>query len=263
MDMRHVCIALLLLISPLQLHAETIRFTVQPILDRDQSLKVYQPLVQYLESETGLDIEMVAAVNFLTYWQRMLKGEFDMILDAAHFTAFRIESEDYVPIAKIPGTVSYSLVTSPDLLILEPWELIGKKVATNEPPSLAMVRLLEMYPNPLRQPVFVESNSSERAIRLIGEEKVDAAIVPTPMLNAFPDLNVVLTTEPAPHMTFSVSPSVSDEARQKIQDAMLNAGETEKGKAMLAKLNYEPFERPDGYKYEGYEELLKDTWGYE
>jgi phosphonate transport system substrate-binding protein len=262
MDMRHLCIAVLLLISPLQLHAETIRFTVQPILDRDQALKAYRPLVQYLKSETGLDVQMIASVNFLTYWQQMLKGEFDMILDAAHFTAYRMENEDYTPIAKLPGTVTYSLVTSPDLLILEPWELIGKKVATNEPPSLAMVRLLEMYPNPLRQPVFIESNSSERALRLIEAEKVDAAIVPTPLLNAFPDLNVVTTTDPAPHMTFSVAPSVSEEARQKLRDAMLNAVNSDKGKAMLAKINFESFESPEGYEYEGYEELLKDTWGY-
>ena len=262
MDIRHLCVALLLVIAPLQLQAETIRFTVQPILERDQSLQAYQPLVQYLESETGLDIQMVASVNFLTYWQQMLKGEFDMILDAAHFTAYRMDNNDYVPIAKLPGTVTYSLVTSPDLLILEPWELIGKKVATNEPPSLAMVRLLEMYPNPLRQPIFVESNSSEKALNLIESEKVDAAIVPTPMLNAFPDLNVVSTTDPAPHMTFSVAPTVTEEARQKLQNAMISAAETDQGKAMLARLNFEGFEKPDGYKYEGYEELLQETWGY-
>lgn len=262
MGIRHLIVALLLVIAPLHIQAETIRFTVQPILDRDQSLQAYQPLVQYLESETGLEIQMVASVNFLTYWQQMLKGEFDMILDAAHFTAYRMENNDYIPIAKLPGTVTYSLVTSPDLLVLEPWELIGKKVATNEPPSLGMVRLQELYPNPLRQPIIIESNSSENAIRMIEAEKVDAAIVPTPLLNAFPNLNVVSTTEPAPHMTFSVAPRVSEEARQKLQDAMISASQTDKGKAMLAKINFEGFEKPDGYKYEGYEELLQETWGY-
>jgi phosphonate transport system substrate-binding protein len=260
--MRHLLTALLLAIAPLQLQAETIRFSVQPILEKEQTLSFYQPLVEYLESETGLDIQLFASVNFLTYWQQMLGGEYDMVLDAAHFTDYRIENLDYYPIAKVPGTVSYSLVTGQDLFVFEPSELIGRKVATAAPPSMGMVRLQELFTNPLRQPVIVESNNMEKVIAMVESGKVDAAIVPTPLLNNYPDLNVVTTTEPAPHVTFSVSPNVSEASRQKLQDALLQAASTDKGQAMLQKINFGGVEKPDPEIYSGFAGLLSETWGY-
>ena len=262
MDIRHLLTALLVFLAPLQLQAETIRFTVQPILEKEQTLSFYQPLVQYLEDETGLDIELSASVNFLTYWQTMLGGEYDMVLDAAHFTDYRMENLDYYPIAKVPGTVSYSLITGPDLFIFEPTDLIGKKVATAAPPSMGMVRLQELFPNPLRQPFIVESSNVEKALEMIQNERVDAAIVPTPLLNNYPDFNVVTTTEAAPHVTFSVSPEISEETRNKLQEALLKAPTTEEGQAMLEKINFPGFEKPDPENYSGFAGLLSETWGY-
>jgi ABC-type phosphate/phosphonate transport system substrate-binding protein len=256
------CLCLLLLLPPLAAQAEKIRFIVQPILSQQATLEAYAPLVEYLSSTTGLEVELHAELNFLTYWQSIRKGEYELVLDAAHFTSYRIENMDYVPIAKVPGTVSFSLVTDPEILIFEPEELIGKKLATLSPPSMGMVRLQQIFDNPLREPIITETTSSEAAIRMIEEEKADAAFVPTPLLNNFPDLNVVVTTEPSPHVTFSVSPEVSDEARQKLASALLNVANTPGGPEMLQKINFPGFEEPADGIYQGYEELLSNTWGY-
>jgi ABC-type phosphate/phosphonate transport system substrate-binding protein len=237
-------------------------FAVQPILEREATIEFYQPLVTYLRKQTGLDIELVASINFLTYWQKMRRGEFDLVLDAAHFTGYRMTNLGYTPIAKVPGTVTYSLVTGGDLLIFEPEELIGKLVACAAPPSLGMLRLQEMFPNPLRQPVIKESPSAETALALLDEGKVVAAMVPTPLLNNYPGFNVVATTQPSPHVTFSVAPSVPDKARDALQQALLGAAGSPEGKNMLESINFPSLEKPSRGLYDGYEQLLSDTWGF-
>lgn len=259
-----IYVGLILALLPFFSHAEgnTITFAVQPILERDATIRFYRPLVDYLRKETGLDIEFKASINFLTYWQKTRRGDFDLVLDAAHFTAYRMTQLDYQPIAKVPGTVTYSLITTPDLLIFEADELIGKHVASAAPPSLGMVRLQEMFSNPLREPVIKESPSAENAIKMLESGQVVAAMVPTPLLNNYPDFNVVATTQPAPHVTFSVAPGVSAENRDKLKKALLEAGNTKAGQQALADINFPALEAADPRQYQGYEKLLMNTWGF-
>jgi len=259
-----IYIGLILALLPFFSHAEdnTLRFAVQPILERDATIRFYQPLVDYLRKETGLNIEFEASINFLTYWQKTRRGEFDLVLDAAHFTAYRMTQLDYQPIAKVPGTVSYSLITTPDLLIFEADELIGKHVASAAPPSLGMMRLQEMFTNPLREPVIKESPSAEKAIEMLENGQVVAAMVPTPLLNNYPDFNVVATTQPAPHVTFSVAPGVSAENREKLKKALLDARKTQTGQQTLERINFPALESPAPGIYQGYELLLLNTWGF-
>jgi phosphonate transport system substrate-binding protein len=259
-----IYVGLILALLPFFCHAEgnKLSFAVQPILEKDATIRFYQPLVEYLRKETGLDIEFESSINFLTYWQKTRRGDFDLVLDAAHFTAYRMTQLDYQPIAKVPGTVSYSLITTPDLLIFEADELIGKHVACAAPPSLGMVRLQEMFTNPLREPVIKESPSAEKAINMLENGQVVAAMVPTPLLNIYPDFNVVATTEPAPHVTFSVSPGVSTENREKLRKALLGAAKTPEGQLVLERINFPALESPAPGIYKGYEKLLMNTWGF-
>lgn len=242
--------------------ADKLTFIVQPILEPEQSKKFYQPLADYLSKASGTEVELVTALNFLTYWQTMIKGDYDLILDAAHFTSYRIEKLDYTPLAKVPGSVSYTLVTHPDLVVFEPKELIGNTIATASPPSMGMTRLREMFNNPVRQPRFKEAGSVEAALTMINNDQADAAIVPTPLLNNHPELNVLLTTDAAPHVTVSASPSVPADIQEKIRQALLNAKDLEQGRAMLNRINFSEFVPAPLDLYAGYDELLRDQWGY-
>ena len=239
-----------------------IRLAIQPIQTAQTTAEFYQPLVEYLRASTGLDIELETSTNFLTYWTEMKQGEYDLILDAAHFTDYRIREMDYIPLAKMPGEVSYTLVTHPDTFVFEPSELTGKAIASLASPSLGMVRMLEMFPNPLRQPRILEAQNTEKIIEMLDSGKAVAGIIPTPLLNNYPQFNVVVTTEPAPHVTFSASPELGNAERVAIQRALLAAADKESGRAMLDAIGFVPLERPDLETYAGYAELLSGIWGY-
>lgn len=240
------------------------KMAVQPILPQDKLKENYQPLADYLSAETGHTITISTQRNFLFYWTKMRKQQkgFDLVLDAAHFTDYRIKKQGYTVLAKLPDTVSFSIVTSEDNFILDTEELIGLRVATMPSPSLGSLRLEELFTNPMRIPIYVWETNTTVAVENITNGKVDAAIIPTRLASAYDNLNIVVTTEPVPHMGLSASPEVPAEVAEKIRQALINANNTEKGKAMLAKLKVGKFESASSETYDGYSDLLKEVFGY-
>ncbi len=237
---------------------------IQPILPQEKLKNDYQPLASFLSKATGHTITITTQHNFLYYWTKMRKKKkgFDLVLDAAHFTDYRIKKQDYTVLAKLPDTVSFSIVTSEDNFILDIEELIGLRVATMPSPSLGALRLEELFPNPMRIPFYIWEPNTTVAIKKISTGEIDAAIVPSRLASSYDNLNIVMTTVPVPHMALSASPSVPTDVIEKIRQALLNANTTESGKAMLAKLKVDKFEAATNATYDGYSDLLKDVYGY-
>jgi hypothetical protein len=137
--------------------AQTLSFAVQPVLSEAKTRAAYAPLVKYLEQEAGVKITIKTMPNFMAYWDRVRRKEgYDMVLDAAHFTDYRASKYGYRVVAKIPDSVSYSLIVKTDNFVFEPAELTGKRIATLGTPSIGAARLSTMFPNPVRQPIVVE-----------------------------------------------------------------------------------------------------------
>lgn len=238
-------------------------FVVQPILPAEQTKEAFLPLTQYLSRQTGHDIKLVTSINFLSYWETMKKNtQYDLVLDAAHLTAYRVKRMGYNVLAKRADAVSYTLVTGENADILEPEELIGKSIASIGSPSLGMLRVEEMFPNPLRQPVIIEVNNSVDSIKKVIEGKAVGAMVPTPLVGQYPQLITVTTTEQVPHTAISASSSVPADVQNAIRKALLDASKTEAGQQMLSAINFPSFEAATNEQYNGYESLLEGVWGY-
>jgi ABC-type phosphate/phosphonate transport system substrate-binding protein len=245
-----------------QVSAKEYSFVVQPIYKPDKIKAIYQPFVEYLKKETGATFNVIAEKSFLTYWIKMKKGKYDLIMDAAHFTDYRITHMDYQVLVKMPDTVTFSLITNSKEFIFDEKELVGKKLITFPPPSLGSTRLVKMFPNPLRQPRITSTNSAIQAIKAVQRGEYFAALVPTPMLNQFKNVNTVSTTQPVPHMAISASGSIDKELQSKIRVALLKASGSEQGRKMLNGLNITSFKTTTAKAYRGYEKLLAGVWGY-
>jgi ABC-type phosphate/phosphonate transport system substrate-binding protein len=243
--------------------AKTLTLVVQPIMSPDQTTRAYQPLAQYLSEMTGQDIKLIAARNFFTFWESMKQdGKYDLVLSAAHLTDYLIERRNYHPLAKLPDSVSFSLVTGADTLLFSPDELIGQKIATLGSPSMGAVKLAELFPNPLRQPIIIEVANSQAAVAAVQSGKAVAAIIPSPLVQQYPDLNTIKTTEQTPHMCLTASGEISPELQKSLSKALLDAGKTQKGQAMLKALNLPGFQPATSKQYAGFANLLEGVWGY-
>jgi phosphonate transport system substrate-binding protein len=201
--------------------------------------------------------------NFLTYWERMKKGKgFDFVLDAAHFTDYRVQKQQYRVLAKLPDTVSFTVITGKDDFIFDMSELISKKIATMSAPSLGELRLEAMFPNPVRLPFYIQVENSTVAGEMLMKGEVDAAIIPTPLVPRFEGANTVTSTEPVPHMALSASPDIPEVLALKVQKTLIEATNTPEGKKMLETLNLDHFDPATNEDYAGYAQLLEGVFGY-
>ena len=247
--------------------ADQLDLVIQPILSEEKTRRAYRPLAEYLSRATGRQVVIRTMPNFLAYWTSIRRpNSFSFVLDAAHFTDYRVNKLGYEVLAKIPDTVSYSLIVPEDVLVFEPSELIGKRIATLGSPSIGAARLAAMFPNPMRQPIIVEVGSSEKGMQMLLQGKVHAAILPTPLvfrqMSGAGGISVVMTTEPIPHIALSASGSVDPELRKAVRKALIEADKTPEGRAMLKKIGFPKFDPANAGIYAGQSDMLKKYWGY-
>lgn len=243
--------------------AETYTLATPPLLTQIEQKRQYGPLAEYLTTATGENIQHVASVNYISYWERMRRGDFfDLVMDGAHLVDYRIQQLQHRPIAKVTNVLSYSFVTAPDKQIFEVSELIGKPVAGLPAPSLGAVQLLQVFPNPLRQPLMIQVDNIDQVVERLRNRSVFGAYIPTPMAAQYPEFNVVQTTDQMPHIAMTASPKIPDDVVEKIRAALIKATETEDGRSMLNSINVEGFEETDAATYAGYSRLLDGVWGF-
>lgn len=249
---------------PLVVHsAEKYRLGIAPVLDAEVTMKTYQPMVDYLSRKAGIEIELMPALNFIGYWSLMRKpNAYDFILDGAHLAAYRIEKMDHQLLAKVSGVLSFSLISRPDELILDPEELVHRKVAVQASPNLGGLLVYDLFKHPARQPAMVEVKNAMDALDAVRSERADAAYVPTPIVANYPEALVIATSEPLPNMTMTASPRVPPEVGEAVGRALLEAGRSEEGKAMLAAIGVAGFESAKRAEYSGLETLLTGMWNY-
>jgi ABC-type phosphate/phosphonate transport system substrate-binding protein len=254
-------LAMCLLSSPA--NAQTLDFAIQPILGEEETAKAFQPLADFFAKLTGQEVVIHTARDFPEYWVNQKKNNpYEIMMDNAFFTDYRIEKENWLSLAKIPGLVSYTLIVASDNAVFETDELVGKSIASLMPPAPSGVFLGQMFRNPLRQPSIVPTNSANESLQKVLDGEAVGAIVPTPLVNQAlqegRDLVVVTTSVQIPHVAISVSPNVPEELADKIRTALLEADKNPEGQELLKKLGFTNFEPADPSLYSGLMQYLVD-----
>ena len=240
---------------------------IQPVLTEARTREAFAPLAEYLSKISGKKLRLYTRPNFLSYWDTLRRGgDYDLAFDAAHFTDYRVKKLGYTVLAKVPDTVSYSLIVLDGNPTFDPAEMVGRRIATLGTPSIGAARLNAMFPHPARQPITVEVESAENGMQLLLDGKVDGAILPTPIVSQRMaqggGISVVTTTEAIPHIAISASPQVDANTRELIRNALIDATKTEDGRKMLKKIGFERFDPATPAVYAGQAEILKQYWGF-
>lgn len=248
-------------------YAASLRLAIQPVLSEERTRAAFKPLAEYIEAATGKPVTIVTMPNFLAYWDLVRKPDmYDLSLDAAHFADYRADKGNFDVLAKIPDFVSYSIVVRQENLVFDPSELVAKSIATLGAPSIGAARLNAMFPNPMRQPAMIEVASSEDGMKQLLENRVFAAILPTPVVSQYmadgSPISVVSTTDPIPHIALCASLQLDAATREQIRTALVNAAKTEKGRKMLKEIGFPKFDPASKAVYQGQARILKEYWGY-
>lgn len=249
---------------PLVVHStEKYRLGIAPVLDYEDTIKTYQPMVDYLSQKAEIELELLPARNYIGYWIQMRKPDaYDFILDGAHLAAYRVKKMTHKLVAKVSGVLSFTLISRPDDLILDPEELVNRKVAVLASPNLGGLQAYNLFKHPARQPKMVEVKNAMDALDAVRSGKADAAYVPTPILSHYPEATVITSSEQMPNMTLTASPRVPPDIEQAVARALIEADQSQEGRAMLTAVGLAGFESAQKAEYAGLENLLEGMWGY-
>jgi len=242
---------------------EPLQMAIAPFLPEAELSEAYTPVAQYLSRRLGQPVELKLFPNYMAFWEATRGGsDFDIALDAAPVTDFRVQRQGWQVIARFDGEVTQSLVTRDDDLILSPKELVNQRVAVQPSPSVGALVLYQLFPNPVQQPTLVFEKTNRDVATAVLEGKARAGVIPTPLVGGYQGLYPVVTTEPLPFLGFSVSPDMNERTRKALRQALLSFPETDEGQRILEEQRLTDIVPATNRYYAGNAELLVGTYGY-
>jgi len=248
----------LALIGCSNINAQPLRMVAQPNYPPQQASRVYQPLADYIGDQVGRDVILVTPRSFQHHWLDTRRGEsFDLALEDAPITDFRIQRQNFVPLVRVAEAQSYTLcVADPNYESVD--DLVGVSIATMPAPSTGYLILVNWFPNPLRQP-NIRSRASrwQDAVQDIFAYQTEAAIAPKRLVDQYPQLTRIRTSDPVPGPAISASAELTPELRQAIRAALLTLNESERGVEILEELNTSELVPASAEEYSGYIEWLR------
>jgi hypothetical protein len=244
-------------------------FSAPPREAKADSIRIYQPIAEYLSRVTGKTIVYQHPTDWLTYQMEMLRGSYDIIFDEPHLNSWRISNLRHSVLVKIADEHAYTVVVHKDnKRIANVKQLAGQKVCGMDPPNLGTLALLSKFDNPVRQPLIVNSGTWTKAYEGVAtEEKCEAAIIPLANLENMSGsentVHVIYKTKALPNQAFSAGPRVSTLDQAKISAALLSReGRAATAQLMSAYASAIGLVYANNKEYAGLDVYLKDTWGY-
>jgi len=234
-------------------------FYIEPAYPPERLQEIYTPLMKYLGKTTGQEFEIKSSRNYHFYWRDLQAGaKADFAFDEAHFTAYRIQKSQFVPLVHAAEPTSYTLVSNIDLGKKGADGLVGHSIVSMPAPSLGYALLAEFYPNPIMQPDILSTATSWRdAVDRVFGGEADAAVIPTALKNQYPNLTPVKTSRAYVGQCISAAPDVPPELRDKVRDALLKLDTDADASKLLFELGVSKFVAATAKEYEGADAALK------
>jgi len=244
-------------------------FTAPPRDSGGDESDVYKPVADYMSAVTGKRVVYQWADNWLTYQDKMRKGEYDLVFDGPHFLSWRMAKLQHEPLAKLPGKLIFStIVRKENEKINSMRDLAGRPVCGLAPPNLATLTLNAQFDNPARQPLILEAKSFKEAYDGVVNGKCLAASIPLGALKKLDEqkqaVKIIYTSDGVPNQGFSAGARFTADEKAKMAAALLSPDAKVKMSKFFDTWNkgkeLAPANRPE---YENVVVLLKDTYGFD
>ena len=248
-------------------HAAEYVFTAPPRDAGGDESEVYKPIADYLSAVTGKRIVYQYSDNWLTYQDRMRKGEYDLIYDGPHFTSWRIMKLQHEPLARLPGKLDFVVIARNDNdKIASLKDLNGRTVCGMAPPNLATLTMYAQYDNAARQPLVISTKSFKEAYEMAMAGKCMGAAMSAGFFKKLDkgEAKVLFHSAGMPNQAFSAGPRFTDEDKTKMSEALL----APEARAKMVKF-FEMFSKDKDLvkaskgEYDGLTVLLKDVYGFD
>ena len=259
-------LGLLILVSPgLSAQQDVLTFGIVPQQAASKLARLWSPLLDYLNRQSGLKIHFATAKDIPTFERRLDAGDYDFAyMNPYHFTVFN-RHPGYQAVArardkKIKGII----VVRKDSPIESIQELNNMTLAFPAPAAFAASILprSELTTRGLNiEPRYVSSHDSVYLAVAKGIYPAGGGVIRT-FKNAAPEirdqLKVLWTSRGFTPHAIAAHPKTSVEAVSLVQSALVTMDQSEEGKALLKRLNIKGFEAGENSDWDDVKSLQID-----
>ena len=219
-------------------------FGVVPQFLPNKIIEIWEPVLTEVSRRSGVELQLAGAQDIPTFEETFGIGSYDFaFMNPYHFTTAQ-SLKGYIALVndngrKLRGVV----VVAKNSPIQNLSDLNGEKVSFPSPNALGaslLVRAeLEQIHNSFVKPVYRETHTFSYLAALVGETAAAGGVLSTlkaQKKQVQDGLRVIYETTGVPPHPIAAHPRVPEDVRERVKQAFLGLGQTEDGKAMLAKI---------------------------
>lgn len=238
---------------------------VVPQFEQRKLYAIWKPIIDALEKETGFSFNLVTTLKINDFEKEYMAEKFDFAYMNPYFIVRGVTPGTYIPLVRDNKPHRGIVVVRKDGPISKTDDLKGKTVAFPTPNAIGATLMtraeLERKYGILVNPLYVKSHSSvylhvAKGLAVAGGGVEKTLQEQDPVVRD--QLSVLYTTEVMPNLPIAANQRVPADVREKVQRAFLALGETDEGKALLAKV---PMTEIVPTSLEEY--LVIEQWGLE
>ncbi len=211
----------------------------------------FKGLAAYLSDKLGQPVTVQASQSYKRYMANSKKKRYAFIYGPPSMAMEAYKTAGYEPVAKIPGVLSASFMSLSTSDVAFPEDMKGKRIGMPDDDSmmtkLAMAKLRSMKINPQGYFSRVQTfNDASDVISALKLNLIDIGVANSSLFNVWTgkghNLNVVLVSDPAPHLTFSVNKDLPPDVKAKVTEALMVAHKDAKAQGYFKNSGFQNFE---------------------
>lgn len=246
-------------------------FATAPTHSAEETQKLYNPIMKFLSNKTGKKFTLTIPSSFIQYSSHMQAGKYDMVFDGPHLSAWRIDRQEHIPIAKFPGKIKIVIAAKEESILSGMQDLqYGIRVCSFTPPNMLTMAMLSYFPNPSKQPNIIRVQGFKKLIQCLKSGKGNAAVLRDKLWGkakksgASKGLKIIATpTKGYPERTFTVGPKIDRELRIKITQLLLSEEGRKVSAPLLNKFKKKNLIQAKPEEYLGLSNLINTVWGFQ
>jgi phosphonate transport system substrate-binding protein len=240
---------LLIMSSALFASEESLSFGVVPQQAASKLARLWTPILEYLNRETGLNIQFKTAPNIPTFEQRLAAGEYDFAyMNPYHFTVFN-EDPGYQALARARDKrIKGILVVRKDSSIQSLQELNNMTLAFPAPAAFAASILPRSELSAIgnnTEPKYVSSHDSVYRAVAKGLYPAGGGVIRT-FRNMDPEirdqLRILWTTDGYTPHAIASNAQVATEIAERVRTALVAMEQSAEGRHLLESIKIKGFE---------------------
>lgn len=237
---------------------ETLTLGVFPYLSPNQMMEQLSPLCKRIEEALGKKVILVSAPDFMSYVERTAKGEYDLVLTAAHMGQLAEKRDGWQRVVQSGHKTVTVLLVRQESSIQRLEDLRGKKMTVGNRLSitylLAEKALAEKGIIVGKDMEVIETATFSNVVQSVFLGEADVGATPTLLWDNWENVNAeqhnqlreIFRAKPAaPSFLVMASPKTDHAAISRLIESLLSFQDTAEGKSFFQKSQLESFQPLD------------------